>query len=277
MSLKQLPQIKAFTALQTMAFEPDPDALDRWNPAVRAAVEGDDNVISIYGEIGQDMFGDGITSRRIAGALRSIGKRDVTVNINSPGGDFFEGVAIYNLLREHPAMVTVKVLGMAASAASVIAMAGDRIEISEVGFLMVHNAWARAVGNRHDMRSAADTLEPFDDAMAGLYAARAGVDRSVSVEWMNKETWFGGQKAIDAGLADDLLEADAITEEKTGAANALRKVEKILTKSGLTRSESRSLLRDIKTGTQDAAHHAATQDAGADVNATFERVIALFK
>ncbi|TKA83994.1 Clp protease ClpP, partial [Sulfitobacter sp. 15WGC] len=81
------------------------------------------------GEIGGGDYGDGVTSKRIAGALRSIGERDVRVDINSPGGDFFEGVAIYNMLREHKAKVTVNVLGLAASAASVIAMAGDEIKV----------------------------------------------------------------------------------------------------------------------------------------------------
>jgi ATP-dependent Clp protease protease subunit len=131
--------------------------------------------------IGQDPWtGEGVTSKADRGALRPSARSDVTVNINSPGGDFFEGIAIYSLLREHPHNVTVKVMGLAASAASIIAMAGDKIEISDIGFLMVHNAWALAVGNRHDMREAADTLEPFDDAMAGLYAARAGVDQGGS-------------------------------------------------------------------------------------------------
>ncbi|KLB48562.1 peptidase, partial [Xanthomonas euvesicatoria] len=104
----------------------------------------------------------GVTARRVAGALRAMGKGPVTVNVNSPGGDMFEGLAIYNLLREHDGEITVKVLGLAASAASIIAMAGDTVQIARAGFLMIHNAWVMAVGNRNDLIEVADTLKPFD-------------------------------------------------------------------------------------------------------------------
>ena len=107
-------------------------AIDRWKPEVHAAAD-DDNSISIYDVIGEDFWtGEGVTVKRIDAALRKIGNRDVVVNINSPGGDVFEGIAIYNRLREHPAKVQVKVMGLAASAASIIAMAGDEIQIGDV-------------------------------------------------------------------------------------------------------------------------------------------------
>lgn len=249
MSLRKLPEIKAFDGLSSLTFEPDEDALAKWRPGVRAAVEGDDNVISIYDVIGEDFWtGQGMTSKRIAGALRRIGGQDVTVNVNSPGGDFFEGIAIYNLLREHPAKVTVKVMGLAASAASVIAMAGDEIQISEIGFLMVHNAWAIAVGNRHDFNEAAATLEPFDDAMAGLYANRAGVEKAEAASWMDEETWFNGSRAIEVGLADGLLPSSQVsesTEQSTKSLAAARRVEAALAKQGLPRSERRSLIGEL--------------------------------
>lgn len=265
MSLRNLPEIKAFDGLSSFAFEPDESALAKWRPGVHAATEGDGNVISIYDVIGEDAWtGEGVTSKRVAGALRKIGAREVTVNMNSPGGDFFEGISIYELLRQHPARVTIKVMGLAASAASIIAMAGDEIQISEVGFMMVHNAWAVAIGNRHDFREAAATLEPFDDAMAGLYAARASVDRAQAVEWMDAESWFNGAKAIEAGLADGLLPASQVSEEvndTTKSLAAVRRVDAALAKQGLPRSERRTLLGEIKRGKQDAAA-AAMHDAG---------------
>ncbi|HCF5801664.1 TPA: Clp protease ClpP, partial [Pseudomonas aeruginosa] len=104
-----------------------------------------------------------------AGALRAIGGDvDVTVNINSPGGDVFEGLAIYNLLREHKGKVSVNIIGLAASAASFIAMAGDEIRIGRAAFLMIHNAWLIAMGNRNDLREIADWLEPFDMTLADI-------------------------------------------------------------------------------------------------------------
>lgn len=249
MSLRKLPEIKAFDGLAALSFEPDESALAKWRPGVQAAVEGDDSVISIYDVIGEDFWtGEGTTSKRIAGALRRIGPGEVTVNVNSPGGDFFEGIAIYNLLREHPARVTVKVMGLAASAASVIAMAGDEIQISEVGFLMVHNAWAIAVGNRHDFREAAAMLEPFDDAMAGLYASRAGVAKPEAAAWMDAETWFNGGRAVEAGLADGLLPSSQIAEDTSQSTKSLaaaRRVEAALAKQGLPRNERRSLIGEL--------------------------------
>lgn len=264
MSLRRLPEIRC-EAPAGVSFTPDDDALARWLPAVRAAAETDDNVISVYEVIGEDFWtGEGVTSRRIAAALRRIGPQPVQVNVNSPGGDFFEGIGIYNLLRQHPARVTVDVVGLAASAASVIAMAGDTVRISEVGFLMVHNAWAVAVGNRHDLRQAADMLEPFDQAMAGLYAERSGAGEAEAVKWMDDETWFNGRQAVDAGLADELLPRGAIGEADAAAANAglaVRRVDAALARQGLSRQERRSLLGEIKRGTHDAAAR-AMHDAG---------------
>ena len=128
MSLRNLPGAE-FERPQAYQGDARSDVLEKWRPM---AAEADDAAtISVYDVIGQDWWtGEGVTAKRVAGALRAIGKKPVTVNVNSPGGDMFEGLAIYNLLREHPAEVTVRVMGLAASAASIIAMACDRIDIS---------------------------------------------------------------------------------------------------------------------------------------------------
>lgn len=266
MTLRNLPEIQSFALPSVCAFSPDTDALGRWDAGVMAA-DNDENTISVLDVIGDDPWtGGGVSSKRIAGALRAIGQRDVVVNINSPGGDFFEGVAIYNLLRAHPHKVTVRVLGMAASAASVIAMAGDEVQIGKAGFLMVHNAWVVAIGNRHDMREAAETMEPFDDAMATLYAERAGVQKSKAVAWMDAETWFNGEQAVDAGLADSYLPADEVQRDNARAdahdkIKAVKVVDTILAKEGLPRSERNELLAGVK-GTMRDASASATRDAG---------------
>lgn len=269
MSLRDLPKIEARRPAEVCAFEPDADALARWNAGVVSA-QTDNATISILDVIGEDFFGEGVTARRVSAALRAIGDQDVVVDLNSPGGDFFEGVAIYNALRAHPSKVTVRVLGLAASAASVIAMAGDEVQIGKAGFLMVHNAWVIAMGNRHDMADAAATLEPFDDAMAGLYADKSGADKSKAAEWMDAETWFNGEQAVSSGLADSYLPADAVSEDKAkaemaGPVNATRRLDTLLAKTGLPRSERRALLADAKGGTQDAAP-TVTHDAD-DINA----------
>src|SRR5690606_30844040 len=105
------------------------------------AVDDEERTIGIYDVIGQDFWtGEGVTAKRVAAALRSMGAGPVTVYINSPGGDVFEGLAIYNLLREHKGEVTVKVMGLAASAAPVIEMAGDVVQVPRARFLMILNA-----------------------------------------------------------------------------------------------------------------------------------------
>src|SRR5690606_4149771 len=135
MTVKRLPaapEARQRTRVQAYISE---KAHARWDSGIKAAEEKE-RTSSIHDVIGQDFWtGEGVTARRIAGALRALGKGPVTVNINSPGGDLFEGLAIYNLLREHNGEVTVKVLGLAASAASVVAMAGDTVQVARAGFL----------------------------------------------------------------------------------------------------------------------------------------------
>lgn len=189
-----------------------PLALERWNRSIRAASDNEHS-ISIYDAIGYAPWsGEGVTTKRISAALRSLNGADVTVNINSPGGDMFEGLAIYNLLREYSGKVSVKVLGLAASAASIIAMAGDEIRIARSGFLNIHNCWVVALGNRHDLQAMIATLEPFDLAMAEIYATRTGSELAAMQQLMDADTWLNGSAAVEHGFADDLLAADAIRQ-----------------------------------------------------------------
>ncbi|NHO64630.1 Clp protease ClpP [Aestuariicella hydrocarbonica] len=240
-----------------------PKAFEQWNPDIRAASTGT-NDIGIYDVIGEDFWGEGVTAKRISAALRSIGSdQPVTVNINSPGGDLFEGLAIYNLLRQHQGEVTVRIVGIAASAASVIAMAGTRVEIARAGFLMIHNAWVCACGNQNDFREIADYLAPFDSSMADIYSARTGLPATEIAELMNAESYIGGTDAIADGFADDYLPADVITEAQArGGHIAARKMDIALAKAGVPRSERRKLAHDFKSSTQTAAgggtHNATT-------------------
>lgn len=242
-------------------------ALSRWNPDVMAAADaGDMATISILEPIGEDWFGDGVTAKRIAGALRNIGDRDVTVTINSPGGDFFEGLAIYNMLVEHKGAVTVKVVGLAASAASVIAMAGDHIQIARAAFLMIHNTWVLAAGDRHAFRDVADWLEPFDAAAVDVYHARTGIAAPELAAMLDRETWISGKDAVERGFADGLLSDDAIEGGAQAAAElspmaAQKKLDLYLAKQGMSRGDRRELVAALKRGTQDAAPSTGTPGA----------------
>ena len=245
-----------FGAKLGLRIETVPSAMDRWNPAVQSAAETtDENTISVLDVIGQDWFGEGVTSKRVAGALRAVGKNDVTVNINSPGGDYFEGLAIYNMLREHPAKVTVKVLGMAASAASIIAMAGDEIKIARAGFMMIHNTWVVAMGDRNQLRDVASWLEPFDQAAVDIYSARTGLEAKALGTMLDRETWIGGSSAVDQGFADTLLSSDEVTTKNSIEAKelfALRELETYLKKANCPRSRRNDLVAALKGGQRDA-------------------------
>jgi ATP-dependent protease ClpP protease subunit len=258
MSNRDLPSAKVATR-QGLRSELMPSALDRWNPDVMSADKDEaEATITVLDVIGADWFGEGVTAKRIAGALRAIGKKPVTVLINSPGGDYFEGLAIYNLLRDHPEKVTVKILGIAASAASVIAMAGDEVLIARAGFLMIHNTWVVAAGDRHAMRDVADWLEPFDAMAVDIYRARTSMDDKQLAKMLDRETWIGGSDAIEKGFADALLPADEIESSTNNSAegkpvSAAHKVDALLARMNVPRSERRELIQALKGGTRDAA------------------------
>lgn len=243
-----------------------PLAFDRWNPAIKASDEND-NTIGIYDPIGYDYWDDsGVTAKRISAALRSLDGADVVVNINSPGGDVFEGLAIYNLLREYKGHVTVRILGVAASAASFIAMAADEIQIARAGFFMIHNAWTGLWGNRNDLRETADFLEQIDDTIADIYHVRSGLSMDELKADMDKERWINGRDAIDSGFADAFLPSDMVVEDTknfTKEKVAAHKADILLAKAGMSRSSRRELIQDLK-GTPGATNQ-ATPSASNDV------------
>jgi len=251
MTKRTLPAAPAVSPCAGLSTALAPGVLARWNPAVQAAVTGD-TTISILDPIGLDPWtGDGVTAKRVSAALRTIGARDAVVNVNSPGGDMFEGLAIYNLLREHPGRVTVKVLGVAASAASFIAMAGDEIQIGRASFLMVHNAWIRTSGNRHALREVAATLETFDRATAGVYAARTGLPVDEVTTLLDAETWLAGEDAIAKGFADAYLEADEAHEQADAAASARLAAKQLhLMLAEVPRAQVRRLLNEVRPDTR---------------------------
>ena len=185
-------------------------AMERWNGGIKAA-KSDDNSISVFDVIGADWYGDGVTASRIAAALRAIGGADVTVNINSPGGDMFEGLAIYNLLREYDGKVTVKVLGLAASAASIIAMAGDEVQIGRGAFLMIHNCWVYAMGNRHDLA----VEPPAPTVLKKLVDEKGGEVVSIG-KIADIYANVGITKKVKATGIDALFDATLIEMEKAG-------------------------------------------------------------
>lgn len=160
--------------------------------------------ILIYEDIGESWFG-GVTAKQFAEDLKAVGAVDtVHVRINSAGGDVFTGLAIYRVLVEHRARVVVHIDGLAASIASVIAMAGDEIEIAEAGFVMVHDAWAVAIGNAEDMRTMAGLLDTTSNSIRDVYVARTGLAAADVEALMDAETWMTAAEAVEKGFAGSI-------------------------------------------------------------------------
>ena len=253
MSLRSLPDIQIAPPKAEISFDLATRALDAWEPL--AAASTDKDVITIFDPIGETWDGRGVTVNRISAALRSIGEKPVTVQINSPGGNFFDGLAIYNMLRAHPRAVTVQVIGIAASAASVIAMAGDEIQIAKAGLMMVHNAQWIAVGDRHAMQEAHDIMVTFDEAMTSLYVDRTALRPEEIAAMMDATTFMSGPEAIEKGFATELLEADetATTTRAVAETSPLYRLDAALAKLGASRTERRKLIKEIAAGMPSAA------------------------
>lgn len=174
-----------------------------------AKADIDETVIRIYDEI--SWFG--ITAADFVRELDRVSSAQIALHLDSPGGDVFDGIAIYNALRQHPARVNVTVDSIAASIASVIAMAGDTVTMAKGAMLMIHEPFALVIGDARDMRKQAEALDLMGDSLAGIYAQRAGGEVA---EWrarMAEETWYSDQDAVDARLADK-VSGDVATKNR---------------------------------------------------------------
>lgn len=153
--------------------------------------------ISIHDEIGIW----GVAAKDFIDDLNSLGELDkIKLSIHSPGGSVFDGLAIYNSLVKHSAFIHVEIIGLAASAASFIAMAGDHIEMPETAEMMIHNAWTISMGNADDMEDAAKFLRHLDNTIVNVYQARTGIDDNELRQMMAEEKWMNGAEALDLGF-----------------------------------------------------------------------------
>lgn len=144
---------------------------------------------------------------------------DITVSINSPGGDCFAAAQIYNMLKEYPKKVTIKIDSMAASASSVIAMAGDKVLMSTVAIMMIHNPSTVAWGEVKDMQKAINMLAEVKESIINAYVSKTKLDRQQIANWMDAETWMNANKAKDLGFADDVIYNDAMPKNMVAVAS----------------------------------------------------------
>lgn len=163
----------------------------------------EENTLQLYGEIGPAWAGmiDDVSVIRALDELKDAKK--IHVRLNSPGGDYFLGVSISNALRRHSAKIIVHVDALAASAASVIAMGGDRVIMHPGSLMMVHRAWTIQMGNADDMSKAAETLSKVDSNLIDVYHKRTGLDKAKLKSLVDAETWMSGEEAVQYGFADE--------------------------------------------------------------------------
>ena len=174
--------------------------------------DDDKTVVYIYDEIGYW----GTTASDFLKTVSAIDTSEIELHLNSPGGNVWDGIAIYNSLKMHPAEVTVYVDALAASAASFIAQAGEKVIMARNAQMMIHDASAMAFGNAEDMREVADVLDRISNNIADIYAFNAGGKLSEWRDLMKEEVWFTAEEAVEAGLADEMLDqADMEAEAAT--------------------------------------------------------------
>ena len=174
------------------------------------AAEGEPKAgeLMLYGEISEiSWFGDEVTPQEFKGDLDTLGEiEELRVFINSGGGDVFAAQAIYSMLRRHGSRKIVYIDGLAASAASLVAMAGDRIVMPRNAMLMVHNPWALVIGESRDMRKMADSLDRIRESMIEAYREKTGAEHDYIVGLLDAETWMTAAEAVEMGFADELEE-----------------------------------------------------------------------
>lgn len=175
-------------------------------------------VVRLYGVIGQSYWDEeSVSAGDLARTLDTIGPNGIDLHINSGGGDVFDGIAMHGMLLDHPSDVEVMVQGIAASAASFISMAGDKVRVQKPAKMMIHNA--RGVGwgvDKHEARELGDLLEEIDTTIAQMYADRSGTDAAEWSAYMDAETWFSASRAVEVGLADEVANDRAASQPEPG-------------------------------------------------------------
>lgn len=219
------------------------------------AKDDDNNAeIIIYDVVGWP-YNDAFDLIRNLGTIKA---KNISVRINSPGGDVFDGVAIFNALKEHPAHVTTKIEGLAASIASIIALAGDEVQAHKNAMYMVHDPWVLAAGNQYDLREIADILGKIGGNMLDIYYDKSNIGKRELKQMMKDETWFTAAEAKDRGLIDTILDTGAAKakfdlsiyanvpdeledSDREGATLSKQEIERALRDAGASRSFAKSI------------------------------------
>lgn len=232
---------------------PSPFAVRK--PDYRVQAHGDEAELHILDEIGFR----GVQAKDVVNDLKGITASTIHVRLNTPGGNVFDGVTIYNALRAHPARIVTHVDALAASIGSIIALAGDEVRIARNAFFMIHEPWTVTIGDSAQLRKDAGTLDKIGDMLRATYVAKTGAKRDQVDAWMSAETWFSAEEAEAHGFADAI---DDFADEKAAASfdlsiyarvprelvasaddapNTVRDLERILRDAGYSRSDAKAV------------------------------------
>ncbi|SFW18044.1 head maturation protease, ClpP-related [Selenomonas ruminantium] len=210
-----------------------------WN-WVRDADTGERTLV-LNGQIAENSwFGDEVTPAIFRDELMK-GEGNITVWINSPGGDVFAAAQIYNMLMDYKGSVTVRIDGLAASAASVIAMAGTTVEMSPVGMLMIHNPSTAVIGNTKEMQAAIQMLDEVKESILNAYELKTGRPRQQLSDLMDVESWMNAKKAVELGFADKILFANEDEEKQSEGVEAMLFSQRTAANSLIDKIKSQSL------------------------------------
>ena len=180
-----------------------------WNWTVTNNDEKTERILTLSGVIAEESWFDDEVSPKIFRDELMSGEGDITVWINSPGGDCIAAAQIYNMLLEYKGNVTIKIDGIAASAASVVAMAGNKVIMSPVSMLMIHNPMTMAAGDTTEMKKAISMLTEVKESIINAYELKTGMSRDKIAKLMDAETWMDANKAVELGFADEILSRES--------------------------------------------------------------------
>ena len=170
--------------------------------------------ITIYADIGGSWFGDGITAESFSKELKDLPStvKDLSVRINSNGGNVFDGITIYNRLKQHSAKVTVYIDGLAASIASIIALAGDEVIMSEGAMMMIHKPMTGVYGNSEELEAIIQRLDDVEEQLIGIYKRKTRLDRTEIKTLLSDETWMSAEEALELGFVDSIMEEEEVLD-----------------------------------------------------------------
>ena len=218
--------------------------------------------VSIFGDIGEAWWGDSVTLADFKKDFDKIkDRKSINVSLNSPGGDVFDGMGIYNMISQVQQKVTVEVLGLAASIASIIALAGKKLIMGEGTYFMIHRPWAFSMGDADELRKSAELLDKIQGQMVSIYERHSYLTDEDIVAALTEETWYTAQEAVDAGFATDVVDygevaasADlskykyahvpagmVVNEENEGPPTTVRQFEERVGRMGFSNSEARAI------------------------------------